>query len=109
MLTDIRIPPTGTDEGLRSAARLRRSAHEKVGVVVLSQHDEGAAYALALFEGGAAGRAYLLKERVGRPRPAWSGAIRAVASRRLRWSTPKVVDALVAALRARPRRVAARR
>ena len=62
VITDIRMPPTGTDEGIQAANRLRES-HPKVGVVVLSQYAEPA-YALALLADGAAGRAYLLKERV---------------------------------------------
>jgi DNA-binding NarL/FixJ family response regulator len=56
------MPPTGTDEGIQAANGLRES-HPKVGVVVLSQYAEPA-YALALLADGAAGRAYLLKERV---------------------------------------------
>src|SRR6266566_6989803 len=62
VLTDIRMPPTNTDEGIQVAAGLRESA-PKVGVVVLSQYAD-AEYALALLDKGAAGRAYLLKERV---------------------------------------------
>jgi DNA-binding NarL/FixJ family response regulator len=62
VLTDIRMPPTGTDEGVRAADELR-TRHPQVGVVVLSQFVEPG-YALALLEHGAAGRAYLLKERV---------------------------------------------
>ena len=62
VLTDIRMPPTGTDEGIRLARALRAS-HPEVGVVVLSQHVEPL-YALALFEDGSQGRAYLLKERL---------------------------------------------
>jgi DNA-binding NarL/FixJ family response regulator len=62
VLTDIRMPPTGTDEGLQAAARLRESSPQ-TGVVVLSQYAEPQ-YALALLEKGAARRAYLLKERV---------------------------------------------
>jgi DNA-binding NarL/FixJ family response regulator len=62
VVTDIRMPPTETDEGIRAAAALRDSRPE-VGVVVLSQHDDPA-YALALLETGSEGRAYLLKERV---------------------------------------------
>jgi DNA-binding NarL/FixJ family response regulator len=62
VVTDIRMPPTGTDEGIRAAAMLRETRPE-VGVVVLSQHDDPA-YALALLESGSEGRAYLLKERV---------------------------------------------
>jgi DNA-binding NarL/FixJ family response regulator len=62
VLTDIRMPPTNTDEGIRIAEGLRESA-PSVGVVVLSQYAD-AEYALALLDKGAAGRAYLLKERV---------------------------------------------
>ncbi len=62
VVTDIRMPPTGTDEGLRAAEWLRL-ARPQIGVVVLSQYAEPE-YALGLLKGGAAGRAYLLKERV---------------------------------------------
>ena len=62
VLTDIRMPPTLTDEGIRFAAELHDS-HPEVGVVVLSQHAEPV-YATALFERGSDRRAYLLKERV---------------------------------------------
>jgi DNA-binding NarL/FixJ family response regulator len=62
VLTDIRMPPTGTDEGIRAALALRDS-HPSTGVVVLSQYADPA-YALALLERGSEGRAYLLKERV---------------------------------------------
>jgi DNA-binding NarL/FixJ family response regulator len=62
VVTDIRMPPTGTDEGLRAAKWLREH-HPKTGVVVLSQFTSPT-YALALLEEGSAGRAYLLKERV---------------------------------------------
>ena len=62
VLTDIRMPPTGTDEGIRAALALRES-HPNAGVVVLSQYADPA-YALALLERGSEGRAYLLKERV---------------------------------------------
>src|SRR5947209_1449166 len=60
VVTDISMPPTLRDEGIRVAEQLRRT-DPKVGVVVLSQH-ESPAYALALLEEGVAGRAYLLKE-----------------------------------------------
>ena len=99
VLTDIRMPPTGTDEGLRAAARLRRT-HPGLGVVVLSQYDEPA-YAVTLLDGGAAGRAYLLKERVSDP-DQLVGALREVA-RGGSVIDPKVVEALVAA-RARAER-----
>jgi DNA-binding NarL/FixJ family response regulator len=62
VLTDIRMPPSNTDEGIRIANELR-STHPHVGVVVLSQHAEPA-YAAVLFADGADRRAYLLKERV---------------------------------------------
>ena len=62
VLTDIRMPPTSTDEGVRLATELR-STHPEIGVVVLSQHAEPL-YATTLFEQGSARRAYLLKERV---------------------------------------------
>jgi DNA-binding NarL/FixJ family response regulator len=77
VLTDIRMPPSGADEGVMIAARLRESRPE-VGVVVLSQYAEPA-YALSLLERGTAGRAYLLKERI-RDRQELIGAIEAVAS-----------------------------
>ncbi len=62
VVTDIRMPPGGMDEGIRAAERLR-DTHPDVGVVVLSQYAQPT-YALALFENGTARRAYLLKERV---------------------------------------------
>lgn len=62
VVTDIRMPPTGTDEGIRVATRLRTELPD-CGVVVLSQHAD-ATYALALLADGSARRAYLLKERV---------------------------------------------
>ena len=62
VVTDIRMPPTDSDEGIRAAATLRETRPE-LGVVVLSQHDDPA-YALALLDSGSEGRAYLLKERV---------------------------------------------
>jgi DNA-binding NarL/FixJ family response regulator len=62
LVTDIRMPPTNTDEGIRLAGELRQT-HPQVGVVVLSQHAE-LFYALELFDQGTEGRAYLLKERV---------------------------------------------
>src|SRR6478609_111106 len=62
VVSDIRMPPTGTDEGVQVATRLR-DEHPQIGVVLLSQHAD-VTYALALLEGGSSGRAYLLKERV---------------------------------------------
>jgi DNA-binding NarL/FixJ family response regulator len=61
-VTDIRMPPTQTDEGLRAAQQIRSEMPE-VGVMVLSQFiDEG--YALELLQGSAEGVGYLLKDRV---------------------------------------------
>jgi DNA-binding NarL/FixJ family response regulator len=65
VITDVRMPPSGDDEGIRIAHRLRRT-HPEVGVVVLSQYSD-ARYGLGLLEYGAEGRAYLLKERVADP------------------------------------------
>jgi len=65
VITDVRMPPSGDDEGIRIAHRLRRT-HPGVGVVVLSQYSD-ARYGLGLLEQGAEGRAYLLKERVADP------------------------------------------
>jgi DNA-binding NarL/FixJ family response regulator len=62
VITDIRMPPGNTDEGIQAAERLRET-NPDVGVVVLSQYTNPS-YVLALLEGGSAGRAYLLKERV---------------------------------------------
>jgi DNA-binding NarL/FixJ family response regulator len=92
VVTDIRMPPTGVDEGIRAAERLRET-HPDVGVVVLSQYSQPA-YALALLEGGTAGRAYLLKERV-EDLDQLVAAIRAVADGGS-VIDPKVVEALVA-------------
>ena len=62
VVTDIRMPPHGADEGIQLAERLR-TTRPQIGVVVLSQYAEPR-YALALLEAGTAGRGYLLKERV---------------------------------------------
>jgi DNA-binding NarL/FixJ family response regulator len=77
VVTDIRMPPSGADEGIRVAEALRESDPD-VGVVVLSQYAEPA-YALALLEHGTGRRAYLLKERI-RSRDDVTGAIEAVAA-----------------------------
>ena len=94
VVTDIRMPPTFTDEGLQIAAQLRKT-HPQIGIVLLSQFD-APVYARALLEEGSAGRAYLLKERVSEPEQL-VGAIREVA-RGGSIIDPKVVETLVAAL-----------
>lgn len=62
VLTDIRMPPTHTTEGIDAAKQIRVD-HPSIGVVVLSQYVEED-YALALLSDGVAGLGYLLKERV---------------------------------------------
>ena len=92
VVTDIRMPPTGVDEGVQAADRLRES-HPDVGVVVLSQYAEPG-YAVALLDAGTARRAYLLKERVDDVQQL-VGAIEAVAGGGS-MIDPKIVEALVA-------------
>jgi DNA-binding NarL/FixJ family response regulator len=93
VITDIRMPPTHLDEGIRAAERLRET-HPDLGVVVLSQYVEPG-YAHALFAGGTERRAYLLKERVSEMEQL-AGAIRSVAAGGSAVD-PKVVEALVGA------------
>lgn len=93
VVTDVRMPPTFTDEGIRMAVELR-DTHPGVGVVVLSQYAEPS-YANQLLAGGSAGRAYLLKERVSEP-DQLADAIRTV-SREGSVIDPTVVDMLVTA------------
>jgi DNA-binding NarL/FixJ family response regulator len=92
VVTDIRMPPGNTDEGIQAASRLRETSPE-VGVVVLSQY-ASPSYVLALLEGGSERRAYLLKERV-KDLEQLVAAIRAVAVGGSVMD-PKVVEALVA-------------
>ncbi len=77
VLTDIRMPPTNTDEGIRLASELWLT-HPDIGVVVLSQYAEPL-YASALFDQGSDGRAYLLKERL-KERDALAHALSEVAA-----------------------------
>ncbi|MDG6106092.1 response regulator transcription factor [Dactylosporangium aurantiacum] len=91
VLTDIRMPPTSTDEGVRAAARFRRT-HPSMGVVVISQYDDPE-FALALLEDGSRARAYLLKERMSDPAQLVSAVVE--VSRGGSVVDPKVVDALV--------------
>jgi DNA-binding NarL/FixJ family response regulator len=93
VLTDIRMPPSGTDEGIQ-VARALHETHPRIGVVVLSQFVD-ASYVLALLESGSARRAYLLKERVGDP-DELAAAIRAVVEGGS-VIDPKVVEVLVRA------------
>jgi DNA-binding NarL/FixJ family response regulator len=93
VVTDIRMPPTGTDEGIRAANELR-GRYPDMGVVVLSQYSEPA-YALQFLESGSKGRAYLLKERIS-DIGQLASAIREVA-RGGSVIDPEVVDKLVTA------------
>jgi DNA-binding NarL/FixJ family response regulator len=93
VLTDIRMPPTNTTEGIDAARRIR-AEHPQIGVVVLSQFAEEE-YAYELLKDGAAGLGYLLKERVADV----SELVRALneVARGGSVLDPKVVEALVAA------------
>ena len=91
VVTDIRMPPTGTDEGIRAAAALRES-HPHIGVIVLSQY-VSPAYAVALLAQGSERRGYLLKDRVADVDDLVD-AIRVVASGGA-VIDPKVVEQLV--------------
>ena len=93
LVTDIRMPPTNTDEGIRAAGALRES-FPALGVVVLSQYDEPE-YAIELLSRGAAGRAYLLKDSLVTAGDVLH-AIREVAAGRS-VIDPQVVEGLVAA------------
>ena len=93
VVTDVRMPPSGIDEGIRIANRLR-TTHPAVGVIVLSQFAEPE-YALALLEHGSQRRAYLLKERI-HDRRRIVHAVRDVAAGGSAFDS-KVVDVLVAA------------
>jgi DNA-binding NarL/FixJ family response regulator len=92
VLTDIRMPPTSTTEGI-DAARQIRADHSEIGVVVLSQYAEEE-YAYELLKDGAAGLGYLLKERVAD----LDELVRALneVARGGSVLDPKVVEALVA-------------
>jgi DNA-binding NarL/FixJ family response regulator len=93
VLTDIRMPPTNTTEGIDAARRIR-AEHPDIGVVVLSQFAEEA-YAYELLKDGAAGLGYLLKERVAN----LEELVRAINEVAKGGSVldPKVVEALVSA------------
>jgi DNA-binding NarL/FixJ family response regulator len=99
VLTDIRMPPTHTDEGIRAARQLREQ-HPNIGVVVLSQYADPV-YAHALFADGSDRRAYLLKDRVADVDEVIF-AVEAVA-RGGSVVDPKVVEQLVAARARNPR------
>ena len=99
VLTDIRMPPTFTDEGVQAARHFRKHAPD-VGVVVLSQYATPG-YAHALFEDGSQSRAYLLKDRVADIDEVVYAIEAVVAGGSV--VDPKIVDELVAARLRRPR------
>jgi DNA-binding NarL/FixJ family response regulator len=93
VLTDIRMPPSGDDEGIAIARHLQET-HPEVGVVVVSQYADPR-YGIALLEHGSDGRAYLLKERL-HDRAQIVAALQAVAAGNSVIDS-KVVEALIAA------------
>ena len=91
LVTDIRMPPNFQQEGIDAAQEIRKR-HPGTGVVVLSQFDDPE-YAVALLSEGAAGYAYLLKDRVAEG-DQLARAVRAVATGGSVLD-PKIVEALV--------------
>lgn len=91
VLTDIRMPPGRSDEGVRAAQHCRE-LHPRTGVLLLSQYVD-AGYVKTLLKQGTDGRGYLLKERVSDV-DELVGAIRTVAAGGSVMD-PKVVEALV--------------
>jgi class 3 adenylate cyclase/ActR/RegA family two-component response regulator len=77
VITDIKMPPTHSDEGLRAAGTIRRR-FPGTGVLVLSQYAEPA-YARELMENGAEGIGYLLKDRVAQV-DEFAAAVRTIAA-----------------------------
>ncbi|HEX5585920.1 MAG TPA: response regulator, partial [Acidimicrobiia bacterium] len=92
LVTDIRMPPSFQQEGILAAKELRKR-HPGTGIVVLSQYDDPD-YAVSLLGDGAAGYAYLLKDRVGEG-DQLARAVREVATGGSVLD-PKIVEALVA-------------
>lgn len=97
LLTDIQMPPSGTNEGIQLATELRTTRPD-LGVVILSQHAEPI-YATELLAEGASGRAYLLKERV-QDKSEITRAVREVAAGRS-VIDPRIVELLLTSKQAR--------
>jgi DNA-binding NarL/FixJ family response regulator len=97
VVTDVCMPPTRTDEGIRAAQSIRLELPE-TGVVVLSQYDDPA-YAMGLLDQGVARRGYLLKDRVGEPGQLVA-AVRAVADGGS-LIDPRVVEVMIGSTRKR--------
>jgi DNA-binding NarL/FixJ family response regulator len=92
VMTDIRMPPGHHTEGIQAAHAIR-DRYPSMGVVVLSQHAEEH-YAFELFKKGAAGLAYLLKDRIAEPDDLVGALREVVAGRSV--VDPEIVEALVA-------------
>jgi DNA-binding NarL/FixJ family response regulator len=113
VVTDVRMPPTGDDEGIRVANRLRRR-HPRMGVLVLTQYAEPR-YGLDLLQAGPEGRGYLLKDRIHDPHElaaaletiARGGSVFDPAMVRLLLSSDPHTAAALAELTARERQVLA--
>jgi DNA-binding NarL/FixJ family response regulator len=114
VVTDMRMPPSGDEEGIRVANRLRK-CHPGIGVVVLTQYAEPR-YGLELLQAGTEGRGYLLQERVNDPRElhaaieavAHGGAVFDAAVVRLLVGRGPVGDSALAELTTRERQVLAK-
>ncbi len=91
VITDIRMPPTHTDEGIRLAHALNES-HPHIGVIVLSQFEQ-AKFAEELLASGSARRGYLLKDQI-HDLDHLVSTIQAVAAGECRID-PRLIDALV--------------
>ena len=98
VVSDIRMPPSHTDEGISAAATLAAEQPD-IGVVLLSQHVE-ADYAVRFLEHGSARRAYLLKERVGDARELVNAITTVAAGGSV--IDPMVVEQLVQARSTKP-------
>ena len=96
VVTDIRMPPDFSREGIDAAKEVRK-CHPGTGVVILSQFDDPD-YAVSLLSEGAAGYAYLLKDRVGEGNQL-ARAVREVASGGSMLD-PKIVEGFVTPVRA---------
>ena len=97
VVSDIRMPPTGTDEGIRLATELGRTNPE-IGVVVLSAHAQ-LTYATTLFEANSTRRAYILKDRIA-DAEFLTEVVESVAHGRPMLD-PKIVGLLIASSQAR--------
>ena len=91
LVTDVRMPPSFSREGIDAAKEVRKR-HPGTGVVVLSQYDDPE-YAVSLLAEGSAGYGYLLKDRIAEGNQL-ADAIRAVATGGTALD-PAIVEALV--------------